>query len=75
MIYSPTAKLASMRENEDPRVSFSTPEFKKAQRTFQDNLKVRILHPMLSMESDPLPFSHTRTVFSLAHFWLRISES
>merc|ERR1711988_1210670 len=33
------ALLDEMRKNEDPRVSFSTPEFKKAQRTFQDNFK------------------------------------
>lgn len=29
-----------MRKNEDPRLSFSTPEFKEAQRMFTDNLKV-----------------------------------
>ncbi len=29
-----------MRKNEDPRLSFSTPEFKEAQRIFTDNLKV-----------------------------------
>ena len=34
-------KLQAMRRNEDPRLSFSTPEFKEAQRTFTDNFKVR----------------------------------
>ena len=29
-----------MRKNEDPRLSFSTPEFKEAQRTFTDGFKV-----------------------------------
>jgi len=30
-----------MRKNEDPRLSFSTPEFKEAQRIFTDSFKVR----------------------------------
>ena len=30
-----------MRKNEDPRLSFSTPEFKEAQRQFTDAFKVR----------------------------------
>lgn len=30
-----------MRKNEDPRLSFSTPEFKEAQRIFTDGFKVR----------------------------------
>lgn len=30
-----------MRKNEDPRLSFSTPEFKEAQRIFTDGLKVK----------------------------------
>ena len=29
------------RQHEDPRLSFSTPEFKEAQRIFTDNLKAR----------------------------------
>lgn len=29
-----------MRKHEDPRLSFSTPEFKEAQRTFTDGFKV-----------------------------------
>lgn len=33
-----------MRKNEDPRLSFSTPEFKEAQRVFTDNFKVRSAH-------------------------------
>merc|ERR1711988_316967 len=39
-------KLSEMRKNEDPRVSFSTPEFKKAQRTFQDNFKKNFGRPV-----------------------------
>ena len=34
------AQLEEMRKNEDPRLSFSTPEFKEAQRIFTDNFKV-----------------------------------
>lgn len=34
-------QLEEMRKNEDPRLSFSTPEFKEAQRVFTDNFKVR----------------------------------
>lgn len=33
-------KLQDMRKNEDPRLSFSTPEFKEAQRIFTDGFKV-----------------------------------
>ena len=33
-------QLEEMRKNEDPRLSFSTPEFKEAQRIFTDGLKV-----------------------------------
>lgn len=36
-----TEKLEKMREFEDPRLSFTTPEFKEAQRIFQENYKVR----------------------------------
>ncbi|KAK9829440.1 hypothetical protein WJX72_005885 [[Myrmecia] bisecta] len=32
-------KLEEMRKNEDPRLSFSTPEFKEAQRLFTDGFK------------------------------------
>ena len=32
-----------MRKNEDPRLSFSTPEFKEAQRIFTDGFKVGFL--------------------------------
>ena len=35
------AQLEEMRKNEDPRLSFSTPEFKEAQRQFTDAFKVR----------------------------------
>ena len=31
-----------MRKNEDPRLSFSTPEFKEAQRIFTDAFKVSL---------------------------------
>ena len=34
-------QLEDMRKNEDPRLSFSTPEFKEAQRVFTDGFKVR----------------------------------
>lgn len=34
-------KLADIRKNEDPRMSFTTPEFKDAQRQFQDQFKAR----------------------------------
>lgn len=33
-------QLEDMRKNEDPRLSFSTPEFKEAQRIFTDSFKV-----------------------------------
>lgn len=36
-------QLEDMRKNEDPRLSFSTPEFKEAQRIFTDSFKV--CHP------------------------------
>ena len=36
-----TEKLKKMREHEDPMLSFATPEFKEAQRVFQENYKVR----------------------------------
>jgi len=38
--YDTFLQLEEMRKNEDPRLSFSTPEFKEAQRMFTDNLKV-----------------------------------
>ena len=38
----PVLQLEEMRKNEDPRLSFSTPEFKEAQRVFTDNFKVRL---------------------------------
>ena len=34
-------QLEEMRKNEDPRLSFSTPEFKEAQRQFTDGFKAR----------------------------------
>jgi hypothetical protein len=42
-------QLEEMRKNEDPRLSFSTPEFKEAQRMFTDGFKVRFcLHLAVS---------------------------
>ena len=35
-----TEKLAAHRKNEDPRLSFTTPEFKEASRIFTENFKV-----------------------------------
>lgn len=35
----PSPQLEEMRKNEDPRLSFSTPEFKEAQRQFTDGFK------------------------------------
>lgn len=34
-------KLAAIRKNEDPRMSFTTPEFKDSQRQFQEHFKAR----------------------------------
>jgi hypothetical protein len=34
-------QLQEIKKNEDPRLSFCTPEFKEAQRTFTDAFKVR----------------------------------
>ena len=39
-------KLEDMRKNEDPRLSFSTPEFKEAQRTFTDGFKKNFGKPV-----------------------------
>ncbi len=33
-------QLQEIKKNEDPRLSFCTPEFKEAQRTFTDAFKV-----------------------------------
>jgi hypothetical protein len=38
--YTHLPQLTELRKTEDPRLSFSTPEFKDAQRTFTDNFKV-----------------------------------
>lgn len=35
-----TKRLADMRKFEDPRLSFSTPEFRESQRIFTENFKV-----------------------------------
>lgn len=35
------AKLASIRKNEDPRMSFTTPEFRDSQRQFAEHFKAR----------------------------------
>ena len=47
-------QLQDMRKNEDPRLSFSTPEFKEAQRVFTDNFKARAL-PCKRPPSPPEP--------------------
>lgn len=39
-------KLEDMRKNEDPRLSFSTPEFKEAQRVFTENFKKNFGRPV-----------------------------
>ncbi|KAL3152789.1 hypothetical protein ABBQ38_012373 [Trebouxia sp. C0009 RCD-2024] len=39
-------KLEEMRKNEDPRLSFSTPEFKEAQRMFSDGFKKNFGKPV-----------------------------
>jgi hypothetical protein len=44
-----TKRLADMRKFEDPRLSFSTPEFRESQRIFTENFKA----------SRPSPPSHT----------------
>lgn len=41
-----TEKLEKMREHEDPRLSFTTPEFKEAQRIFQENFKKNFGRPI-----------------------------
>ena len=38
--YACFLQLQDLKKNEDPRLSFSTPEFKEAQRIFTDNFKV-----------------------------------
>ena len=43
-----TKRLEQMREHEDPRLSFTTPEFKEAQRVFQENYKARAFGARLS---------------------------
>jgi hypothetical protein len=37
-------QLQEIKKNEDPRLSFCTPEFKEAQRTFTDAFKVSSKH-------------------------------
>eukprot|EP00884_Botryococcus_braunii_P022702 jgi/Botrbrau1/9115/Bobra.0305s0019.1 len=39
-------KLEEMRKNEDPRLSFSTPEFKEAQRMFTEGFKKNFDKPV-----------------------------
>ncbi|GAX72773.1 hypothetical protein CEUSTIGMA_g229.t1 [Chlamydomonas eustigma] len=39
-------KLQDQRRNEDPRLSFSTPEFKEAQRVFTENFKKNFNRPV-----------------------------
>jgi hypothetical protein len=52
--------LRRMRQAEDPRLSFSTPEFKEASRVFTENLKVRA--PRASRSTDlPGPAAGARS--------------
>ncbi len=46
-------QLEEMRKNEDPRLSFSTPEFKEAQRIFTDNFKVEARAVLPSTQRRP----------------------
>jgi len=41
-----TEKLKKMQENEDPRLSFATPEFREAQRVFTENYKKNFGRPV-----------------------------
>merc|ERR1712060_659935 len=41
-----TKKLSDQRKNEDPRLSFSTPEFREAQRIFTENFKKNFGRPI-----------------------------
>jgi len=40
------AQLEDLRKHEDPRLSFSTPEFREAQRIFTDNFKKNFGKPV-----------------------------
>lgn len=44
-------QLEQQRKNEDPRLSFSTPEFKEAQRKFTDGFKV--IEPLTDRDEEP----------------------
>jgi hypothetical protein len=41
-----TKRLADMRKFEDPRLSFSTPEFRESQRIFTENFKKNFGKPV-----------------------------
>eukprot|EP00218_Dolichomastix_sp_CCMP3274_P016770 CAMPEP_0170133166 /NCGR_PEP_ID=MMETSP0033_2-20121228/1111_1 /TAXON_ID=195969 /ORGANISM="Dolichomastix tenuilepis, Strain CCMP3274" /LENGTH=123 /DNA_ID=CAMNT_0010368627 /DNA_START=15 /DNA_END=386 /DNA_ORIENTATION=- len=41
-----TKRLSDQRKNEDPRLSFSTPEFREAQRIFTENFKKNFGRPV-----------------------------
>eukprot|EP00240_Pyramimonas_obovata_P011745 CAMPEP_0118952246 /NCGR_PEP_ID=MMETSP1169-20130426/54524_1 /TAXON_ID=36882 /ORGANISM="Pyramimonas obovata, Strain CCMP722" /LENGTH=125 /DNA_ID=CAMNT_0006899449 /DNA_START=36 /DNA_END=410 /DNA_ORIENTATION=+ len=41
-----TKKLEDMRKHEDPRLSFSTPEFRESQRIFTENFKKNFGKPV-----------------------------
>eukprot|EP00854_Cymbomonas_tetramitiformis_P020325 gene20325-24341_t len=41
-----TKKLAAFRKNEDPRLSFSTPEFRESSRIFTENFKKNFGKPV-----------------------------
>ena len=42
-------QLEEMRKNEDPRLSFSTPDFKEAQQMFSDSFKVLLMLSLMCM--------------------------
>ena len=47
-----TERLAQFRKHEDPRLSFTTPEFKEASRQFQEAFKVRAALRVRSSEGN-----------------------
>ena len=58
-----TKRLADMRKFEDPRLSFSTPEFRESQRIFTENFKVsRNPYPSLTLSPYHAPHRASRPV-------------
>eukprot|EP01023_Acetabularia_acetabulum_P061975 TRINITY_DN7550_c0_g1_i4.p2 TRINITY_DN7550_c0_g1~~TRINITY_DN7550_c0_g1_i4.p2 ORF type:complete len:115 (-),score=21.31 TRINITY_DN7550_c0_g1_i4:371-715(-) len=50
-------KLEELTKNEDPRLSFTTPEFKEAQRIFSENLKKNFGRPIEYATVKDFPWS------------------